>query len=166
MRESIASIAVIRRECQHQTLWLAQWSRSWQGFHFVGGHKHPDESFRECVIREVCEELQITAGVDFLVAEQPRARLDYTAWSKHAGQETHYVMQLFDVTLTDSARQKVEADPQNRWVTTDEIRQQRCSDGQPISETMGLLLDMAGLSRECAMDVDNPVPEGRDQIID
>ncbi len=146
MRQSNASIALIRRGQGLETRWLAQWNRSWRCYNFVGGHKHDDESFRQCVIREVNEELEIAEGSDFAVAEHPLARLDYTAWSDGAGQETHYVMELFDVRLIgEAARRQVDADPRNRWLTEAEIRSCRCTDGQPVSETMGRILNQAKL---------------------
>jgi 8-oxo-dGTP pyrophosphatase MutT (NUDIX family) len=146
MRQSLAAIAIIRRQAGDKTLWLAQWNDRWQRFHFVGGHKHDDESFRQCVVREVGEELEIAEGTGCLVGECPLAHLDYTAWSAGAGEETHYVMELFDVQLFDDAVwQQVDADPQNRWLTAAEILGKRCRDGLLVSETMGLLLVRAGL---------------------
>lgn len=146
MRQSIASLALIRRGRGLETRWLAQWNAKWRCFHFVGGHKHDDESFRQCVIRELTEELQIAEASGFAVAQQPLARLDYTAWSDSAGQQTHYVMELFDVELIgEVARRQVDADPRNRWLTEAEIRSGRCADGQPVSETMGRILNQACL---------------------
>lgn len=146
MRQSIASIALIRRGQGQQTQWLAQWNRSWRCYNFVGGHKHDDESFRQCVIREVTEELEIAEGSGFAVAQQPLARLDYTAWSAGAGQQTLYVMELFEVELIGEAtRRQVDADPRNRWLTEEEIRSTRCADGQPVSVTMKRILNRAKL---------------------
>jgi 8-oxo-dGTP pyrophosphatase MutT (NUDIX family) len=146
MRQSVAAIAIIRRQSDAETLWLAQWNDRWQRFHFVGGHRHDDESFRQCVVREVAEELEIAEGTGFLVGERPLAHLDYTAWSAGAGEETHYMMELFDVQLVgDAVRQQVDADPQNRWLTVEEIRSGRAADGNPVSDTMALLLDKAHL---------------------
>lgn len=146
MRQSIASIAIIHRQQGRETLWLAQWNSKWQRYHFVGGHKHDFESFRHCVIREVSEELGIVEGIDFLLGERPLAHLDYTAWSEGAGQDTHYVMELFEVRLVGEAvRQRVESQSGNRWLTEDEIQKHRCSDGKLVSETMALLLARAEL---------------------
>ena len=100
------------------------------------------------MIREIGEELEIVAGQDFLVADQPLAHLDYTAWSDGARQETHYVMELFEVQLLgEAARQRVESDARNRWLTEQEIHEKRCSDGSPVSETMGLLLEAQGIGK-------------------
>jgi 8-oxo-dGTP pyrophosphatase MutT (NUDIX family) len=81
------------------------WIRNehWQRYSFVGGHKRPDESFRDCMIREIAEELLLGEGRDFLVADRPLARLEYTAWSQSAGQETRYTIELFQVQLQGDA---------------------------------------------------------------
>ena len=146
MRESIAAAALIRREQDGQTYWLAQWNLHWQRYHFVGGHKRPHESFRECVIREVREELGLCEGADFHAAPEPLAHLEYTAWSESAQQETNYTIELFEVQLvSETARQKVDADKRNRWLAKDELRLQRTAEDMPVSETMALLLSKANL---------------------
>jgi len=146
MRQSLAAIALIQRNQHGQRQWLAQWNTNWRRYSFVGGHKHPDESFRQCVIREIGEELQLAANSDFLVADEPLARVDYAAWSESAQQDTHYTMELFDVQFTnDEARRKIDADPRNRWLTDDEIREGRCPGGEVVSETMSLLLSKSNL---------------------
>ena len=146
MRESVASIALIQRDHNGRRQWLAQWNKNWRRYSFVGGHKRPDESFRQCVIRETTEELQLAEGIDFFVADERLARLDYTAWSESARQQTHYQMELFAVQLAgETAQRKVDADPRNRWLTEDEIQARRCNSGEPVSETISLLLTKANL---------------------
>jgi 8-oxo-dGTP pyrophosphatase MutT (NUDIX family) len=149
MRESVASIALIQRDHDGHRQWLAQWNENWQRYSFVGGHKHPDESFRQCVIRETAEELQLAEGIDFFVADQPLAHLDYTAWSESSRQQTHYQMELFAVQLAgEAAQRKVNADPRNRWLTEDEIRARHCTSGELVSDTISLLLTKANLISE------------------
>jgi 8-oxo-dGTP pyrophosphatase MutT (NUDIX family) len=99
MRKSLASIALIQRSQHGRRQWLAQWNEHWQRYSFVGGHKRPDESFRDCMIREIAEELLLGEGRDFLVADRPLARLEYIAWSQSAGQETRYSIELLEVQL-------------------------------------------------------------------
>lgn len=145
MRQSVAAVALLRREHEGRTLWLAQWNPKWQCYHFVAGHKRPDESFRQCVVREVTEELDLRAEVDFQVAPEPLAQLEYDAWSEGAQAETHYTMALFEVELLhEAARQAVDAGPQNRWLSQVEIHAQRCDNGQAVSPTMALLLSKLG----------------------
>ena len=146
MRQSIAAVAVIRRRDSGRTLWLAQWNRNWQCYSFVGGHKRSTESFRECVVREVGEELGLAEGSEFRILSVPIAHVEYTAWSGSAEQETEYTMELFDVQLvSNSACQKIDADPRNRWLSEAELRGQRCGDGRPVSETIASLLVKAKL---------------------
>ena len=86
-RQSIAAAALIRRTEAAQVLWLARWSRSWKRFHLVGGHKHDEESFRECLVREIGEELGLVEDADYEMAAVPTAHLEFTAWSEGAKEE-------------------------------------------------------------------------------
>jgi 8-oxo-dGTP pyrophosphatase MutT (NUDIX family) len=147
MRQSAAAVALIRRQNDGQTLWLAQWNPRWQKYHFVSGHKRPDETFLQCMVRELGEELGLEEGTGFRVAAEPLAHLEYTAWSESAGAETRYTLELFEVELVGAvAQQRVDADPANRWLTREEIRLERCEDGKPVSPTMARLLPKAGLT--------------------
>jgi molecular chaperone DnaJ len=67
MRQSVAAVALIRRSEAGQALWLAQWNPHWRRYNFVAGHKRPDESFRQCVVRELAEELGLREGADISV---------------------------------------------------------------------------------------------------
>jgi len=136
MRQSIAAIALIRCEAEGQMQWLAQWNESWKSFNFVGGHKHDDETFRECLLREIAEELGLHEGRDVLVASSALEHLEYTDVSRRTGEETDYIIELFDVALMgDRARTIIEANPANRWLSEPEIMTGRCDDGQPVSPT-------------------------------
>jgi 8-oxo-dGTP pyrophosphatase MutT (NUDIX family) len=146
IRQSEGGVALIRRNVAGQTEWLAQWNDNWKAFFFVGGHRQEAETFRECVIRETAEELGLTPSVDFDVALRPVANLQYVAYSQSAGTDTAYTMQPFEVRLLRAqAFQQVEADPKNRWLTTQEIFRQEAFDGRPVSVTVPMLLTQAGL---------------------
>lgn len=137
MRVSAASIALIRREADGQTQWLAQWNERWQAFSFVGGHKHEDESFRECVVREIAEELDLREGVDVLVSSAALHHLEYSDVSRRTGEETGYVIELFDVALIGSnAAGTVAANPANRWLSEPEIMAEQCPGGLAVSPTL------------------------------
>jgi 8-oxo-dGTP pyrophosphatase MutT (NUDIX family) len=145
-RRSQAALAVIvRRDAAGRCLWLARWNRRWARFHFVGGHRRPDETFRECLLREVAEELRLTADTDYVAGEGRLARAEYTAWSERARAETHYRMELYRVRLLPTASvARAQADPLNRWLTADEIQAGRTADGRPVNESMARLLEQAG----------------------
>ena len=141
MRQSIAAAALIREERAGQVFWLSQWSRTWKCFHLVGGHKKPEESFRECLVREIAEELDLREGTDYEMAAEPAGHLEFVAHSQRTNEETAYTTELFEVRLhTGPARRKVDADPQNRWLSESEICSGRTDDGQSVSPTMQLML--------------------------
>jgi 8-oxo-dGTP pyrophosphatase MutT (NUDIX family) len=147
MRRSEAAVAVIRRINEGATLWLAQWNPKWERFHFVSGHRRPEETFRECLVRELGEELGLREGEGYTVSTLPPVPVAFSAWSVSAGADTSYAMELFDVELTPAAEARTSADPANRWLSEAEIRDGRAGDGRPISATMVRLLDEHRLRR-------------------
>lgn len=146
MRRSLASLALIQRESAGQTLTLVQWNANWKRFSLVGGHKHDDETFRECLIRELAEELGLRGDTDLAVSEQPIIQTEYTCWSESARQDTSYEIELFDVAiLTQSARQQVDGNPLNCWVSHTEILAGYCGAGRPIDGSAERLMRLAGV---------------------
>lgn len=142
LRESVASIALICRKWDGHLWWLARWNRNWDCYNFVGGHKHDDETFRECVIREIGEELGLEEGRDFRVDADPVTHLDYVAWSEKSRSDTHYSMDLFPVELRGEEARKTLAGSANlSWLSRGEILAQECADGKPVSPTMTRLLN-------------------------
>jgi 8-oxo-dGTP pyrophosphatase MutT (NUDIX family) len=141
MRESEAAVALVRREQDGQTVWLTQWNPKWGRFHFVSGHRRPQETFRECLVREIAEELQLTEGADYQVSPRAPMHLYFADFSESAHTETWYNMELFEVELSADALAKLESDPENRWLTEAEIDAAQTHDGRPASATMKRLLE-------------------------
>ncbi len=145
LRQSTASVALIRRVEQARTLWLAQWNSRWNHFHFVSGHKYPTESFRECLVRELGEELGLREQTDFVISDEAPTPIEFQEWSLSARAETRYVMELFNVALCPTpAVEAIDRDPLNRWLTEAEIRRGVSADGRPVSPTMIRLLTESG----------------------
>lgn len=158
MRQSVAGIALIARHSNGQRLWLAQWNDRWKGYHFVGGHKRESETFRQCVMREVEEELHLSDGSDFVVARKPTARLEYDGWSDGADEETHYTIELFDVALqNDAVVDAVGRQRENRWLSEPEISHGRSDEGLPMSRTMKSLMQQAGLTGSTRSESSKPM---------
>jgi ADP-ribose pyrophosphatase YjhB (NUDIX family) len=147
MRTSVAALALFRRTAPAGRVeYLAQWNEGWHAYHFVGGHKRDNESFRDCCVREVSEELGLVEGRDFRVATEPHRHLCYTYWSERAQADTAYTIVLFDAELLPPAAAAVEADADNRWLTDSDIRAGHCRDGRAVSDTMLHILSLAGLT--------------------
>ena len=141
MRRSTAVIALVSRRARGETLWLAGWNARWQAYHFVGGHKEQDETFRECIVREITEELGLREGTDYTLDDQCPRRLEFTAMSRSAGVNTLYTMEVFAVTLSpELERTLAECTPDVRWLSMSDIRNGLACDGRAVSETMATVL--------------------------
>jgi 8-oxo-dGTP pyrophosphatase MutT (NUDIX family) len=140
-RRSVAAFAWITRQEQGRTVYLAQWNLHWRALNLPGGHKRPDESFRDCVIREVGEELGLTLGDDYELGDEAPLRMEFEAFSEGAWELTAYTMEVFRAVLKeDSALPRIAANPDNRWVTEAETLAGRCNDGTRVSPTMTRIL--------------------------
>lgn len=143
MRTSIAALALITRCRGGETEYLAHWNRDWNAWHFVGGHKQEDETFRECMTRELTEELGIMPS-GFSIAGDPTGRLHYITMSRRASVDTAYTMELFDVELHDDVLVEVERRPENAWLSLGEIEAGAAHDGRAVSPTLPLILGKTG----------------------
>jgi len=144
LRRSEGGLAIVQRCAKGETQWLAQWNEKWQAYFFVGGHRADRETFRECVIREITEELDLSPA-ECPVAECPAHHFEYQAVSKSANELTSYTMELFEAHLTQCALDKIGVDPNNRWLTKGEILRMEADDGRPVSESMAAILSLAKL---------------------
>lgn len=148
LRGSEGGIAFIRGTGKHgQPAWLAQWNEGWEGFALIGGQREGDETFRECVAREVTEELEIPDGEAPGFGVGAEIPLDYVAWSRRAGEYTAYTMRAFAVTLSPERLAAVNAGSAKlrlHWLTADEVRRHEATDGRRVSETVEVLLTLAG----------------------
>lgn len=101
MRVSEAALALITRvSAQGETEYLTQWNEKWQAYSLIGGHREERESFRECCIREIEEELELKREVDFILADSPISPpLHFTGFSRSAQLDTLFVFELFEVSL-------------------------------------------------------------------
>jgi 8-oxo-dGTP pyrophosphatase MutT (NUDIX family) len=149
LRHSEGGIAFIRGVDRYgRPGWLAQWNEGWGGYFLIGGHREPDESFTQCVTREIREELNIPAGeADGFTVGAALQPLKYVAWSQRAGEYTDYEMHAFDVTLAQqrhAALAAAENELKLRWLSDVEIIGHQTADGRRISETVHVLLRLAG----------------------
>jgi ADP-ribose pyrophosphatase YjhB (NUDIX family) len=117
---------------------LVLWNENWGAFFLVGGHKRPNETFRECAAREIGEELGLQPS-DYTLGAHP-VRHEYRAVSGRTGVLTEYALEVFDTTLTPAALARLDSAPRTAWVTDAEIRELETHSGQPISPTVSIVL--------------------------
>jgi 8-oxo-dGTP pyrophosphatase MutT (NUDIX family) len=139
LRRSEGGIALIHRVVDGQRQWLAQWNENWAAFFFIGGHREGPETFRDCVIREIEEELGLKPA-ECPVAATATGRLQYRALSRGAGQLTAYTMELYEAQPTPAGLATIGRDPHNKWLDAKEIRRLETHDGRPVSVSMEAIL--------------------------
>jgi 8-oxo-dGTP pyrophosphatase MutT (NUDIX family) len=144
LRKSEGAVALIHGTNRHgERTVLAQWNEKWKAFFLIGGHRHPNETFPQCVAREIGEELDLKKGEpDEFVLDPPYPPLEYVAWSRGYEQYTAYTMHRFDVNLTPAGRAAIEAKwgpLRLYWLTESEIRARQTTDGRRVSETVQIV---------------------------
>jgi len=145
MRTSEAGLALFKRLKEGGAVeYLTQWNENWQMFSLIGGHVEAGESFHQCCVREVAEELELTPEVDFSLGSDPLLpQREYTAMSKPAGVETRYRVELYSgELLTEKAALKVDTNPANRWLSETEILNEAAADGKPISSQVKMVFQL------------------------
>lgn len=168
MRISEAALALITRvNTQDETEYLTQWNEKWQAYSLIGGHREEGESFRECCIREIEEELELKRDVNFGVPETPVApTVEFMMYSKTAGEETRYRMQLFRVEIGSARdRELIDANPVNRWLSESEIGNRLSSEGRPVSEQVVRVLTASGILKSDAGGTSTNSPQDAEPTI-
>jgi 8-oxo-dGTP pyrophosphatase MutT (NUDIX family) len=145
MRISEAAFALITRvNAQGEAEYLTQWNEKWHAYSMIGGHREEGESFRECCIREVQEELGLVPGSDIHIADTPlRPADEFTEFSQSTQVQTRYSFELFAVEkLSAASMVTVDANRQNRWLTEKEIRELNTKEGQPVAAQVVRVLSL------------------------
>ena len=146
MRTSVAALALIRRAAPTGDEYLTQWNGKWGMYSLVGGHVEGEETFRECCVREVAEELGLSPAEFAVAPAAVSPTLEYTAMSGGAKVETLYRVALFAVELrTPEAVAKVSAMPENRWLTLPEVSAGATTDGKPVSAQVTTVFTLSGV---------------------
>lgn len=141
-RQSEGALALIRDESKDY--WLVLWNANWRYYFFPGGHREENESFGECLVREMEEELGLNQNVHYEIKGDP-IHVKYREFSEAAQTETDYEMELFQVRLIGDGCQIIDDNSNLRWLSNMEIFTHQAKDHRPVSPTIRLLLEKSGL---------------------
>lgn len=142
MNHFTGSVALLRHPEQLEHLWLAHWDSRRQYFDFVTAERLDDESFRECLDREIAWVLDLRRGKDYIVSSQARLHLDVPV--EAADDETFFVVEFYIADLYGKAsRGMVELNRDVSWLTSDEVRSGQTSKGVPVNPSLVELLNRA-----------------------
>lgn len=141
-RKSDAALAWITRvNASRETEYLTQWNSGWSAYSLIGGHVEPGESFRQCCLREIEEEL-LSKASDCQLAPYPYATLRFREFSKAAYEASDYHWQVFLARPSADLLGRLPDDCQ--WVQAHHIRSGRTADGQPIADQVRRILKAVG----------------------
>jgi len=142
MNHFTGSIALLRHPEQLENLWLAYWDARCKHFDFVTAERLDDESFRECLDREIAWVLDLRRAKDYIISSQARLHLDLPVESTDG--ESFYVVEFYVTDLYGKAsRAMVELNKDARWLTSDEVLSGQTSEGVPVNPSLVELLHRA-----------------------
>jgi hypothetical protein len=142
MNHFTGSIALLRHPEHLENQWLAYWNASRKHYDFVTAERLDDESFRECLDREIAWLLDLRRGKDYIISSQARLHLDIPVESEE--DETFFVVEFYIADLYGkSGRASVELNKQLRWLASDEVLSGQTSEGLPVNPSLVALLDKA-----------------------
>lgn len=136
-RQFVGAIALIRRDTDEGSRWLAQWNDGRQRLQFIEAHKLEGESFRDSLVREIAWASGLRTGKDYIASSVPRAHLEVETEPAR----TIFVVEFYLVELMGrSAASTLDADNRNCWLSPDEILAGRTADGVLFCENQRMLL--------------------------
>lgn len=142
MNHFTGSIALFRHPERLENQWLAYWNVGRKFYDFVTAERLDDESFRECLDREVAWVLDLRRGKDYVMSSQARLHLDLPVESE--SDDTVLGVEFYIVDLYGkSGRASVELNKQLRWLNSDEVLSGLTSDGERLNPSLVELLNKA-----------------------
>ena len=135
-----SSIALLRHPEQMERLWLAWWNRREDAWDFVTAERLENESFRECLDREIAWVLPLQRSQQYLISSVARLHLDLSADEM----ETTCAVEFYVVDLYGrTAQEAVDSCDQLRWLSGSELLSGETADGAPVSPRLVKLLQKA-----------------------
>lgn len=146
MPDRQASIALIRHHEQPEQHWLAFWKESEQHFSFVVAERLEKESWRECLDRDLAWELNLRRGKDYLISSMARLHFEEATVDRESSEPAKLEIEFYVVDPYGKAgRAAFDSLPDARWLSNDELRSGRSTDGKEIDSWLVELLRKADL---------------------
>lgn len=141
LKKFVGAVALVRQVRDGRTMWLARRDQSTGRYGFVEADRLEGESYRESIDREVAWTLGLKRGKDYIVSSTPRLHLELQAQPPGETESMWFIVEFYVVDLFgSSAGETIQADPDNRWLSAEELHQGKAADGTPLSERMTMLL--------------------------
>jgi hypothetical protein len=144
MDKFVGAVALIRHPIELEKQWLAHWDPRYGHYDFVIAARLENDSFRECLDREIAWSLPLRKGKDYLISSVARLHLDATLLISGHSAPMPVTTEFFVVDLYGkSASARVADDPNTRWVTSSEVLDTTTKCGHSISPQLSTMIRIA-----------------------
>ncbi|MCR9199457.1 MAG: hypothetical protein NXI04_12490 [Planctomycetaceae bacterium] len=135
------SIALIRHPDRPEQEWLGVFDERRQCYAFVTAERLNQESWRECLDRELSWALDLRRGKDYLISHMARLHFDESCFDPHSGDEVETALEFYVVDpYGRRGRAAFEQLDGVRWLTNEELRQAVTSDRVDIDPWLADIL--------------------------
>ncbi len=137
------SVALIPESAESSSKWFCLWDNNRSCFDFIKAERDLDESYRDCIHREVLASLSLTKR-DVLVSDMAQLNLEFVDKLPESTANSHIAVSFYVVHLySHAARQAAAGIVEGRWLTGTELLQGQTTDGWRVSPTLSYLLRRA-----------------------
>lgn len=144
----VGSIGLIRDQREDGTRWLVHKPENREHYSLIQAERLGDESWRDCLDREITWLLELVSGRDYIISSVARLRFD-TELAERGG-SVRYVVEFYVVDLYGSrGKQALDNDAACRWVRTAELTQGTLEDGKTVNPIHAVLLSRSGILVGC-----------------
>lgn len=137
------SVALIPDWAESNSKWSCVWDNVRSCFDFVTAERSGNESFRDCIHREVLEALSLTKR-HVLVANMAQLNLEFVDALPESTSDSHIAVSFYLVHLySRAARLAGKEMVEGRWLTGKELLNGETTDGWRVSPNLSYLLRRA-----------------------
>jgi len=146
-KQFIGAIGLVRRDREGGgDEWLALWNSGRGCYQFIEAHRLKEESYRQSLLREIAWTTGLRTNKDFLVSGGPRAHLQFAETENCSAGPVWFIVEFFLVELMGRQHRSLLAENSEiAWVTVDDIKAGRASDGRPLCRRLLSLLKQADI---------------------
>ena len=145
MGKFVGSIGMIRHPVDIERRWLCRWDPRFGHFSFIFAERLGDDSFRECLDRELGWVLPLRRGRDYLISSMARIHLE-TELETETDQKMQFFVELYVVDLY--GKQGIQAIDQAddlAWLSSSELMDGKTSEMCPVDATLVKLIRQGGV---------------------
>ncbi|MCG6154858.1 hypothetical protein [Rubinisphaera margarita] len=136
------SVALVRHPEEDEKRWLTLWNERRGQHEMIAANRLEQESFRECLDREIAWQLDLRRGKDYIISSMARLHIEQELELPGDSVAQPYIIEFF---VTDpygkTANAALEEQSNTRWLKATEILDGKTETGEPVDPRLVYLLD-------------------------